>query len=95
MIDDCSTSCVNNTECNLPVDESMYLSLYLRHNKECYKSGYSVVGYELSGRLYMNLLSHGYRIPDRNQRGTSRIRPDKSVEPAFHHFFGETLHLFR
>src|SRR5205085_1728144 len=67
-------------------EDAMYIKLYMNYNKEHNKPGYFVVGWELINRLYFNLLSHGYRIPNRKRNGGSRIRPDRSVQPAFFEF---------
>lgn len=69
-----------------PEERQQYIEMYLRYNKEHNKLGYFTVGYELINRLYMNLLSHGYRITNKDQKGLHRIRPDKSAQEPFHKF---------
>jgi hypothetical protein len=69
-----------------PVESSMYIELYMSYNKKHQRDGYFVVGWELISRLYLSLLSYGYRIPNRDHKDAHRIRPDKSVQRAFHKF---------
>lgn len=64
-------------------EKKTFKELYLNYNKNFNKKGYFVVGWELMSRLYLNLESYGYTIPNLDQKAKHRIRPDKSIQPAF------------
>ena len=69
-----------------PPLKKSYKELYMCYNKNYSKKGYFVVGWELFGRLYLNLESYGYTIPFKDKNNKHRIRPDKSIQKTFYHF---------
>jgi len=67
-------------------EKKTFKELYVEYNKNHSKKGYFIVGWELLNRLYLSLESYGYTIPNLDQKGNHRIRPDKSIQPAFLQF---------